>query len=174
MNPPLNSDVGKPLEPAIKCHGSTLDLGGSILPVTKKGVMMERPDWVWLICIFTCFSACWTMLSFYLIFSDRIPLNPAQMSYFASLTPLDLALEMLQAVITVVAAAFLFLLRRQCVPLFGVGIILGILQTVGHVLTKGFLAALPEGAGIGWLIGIAIQLAVILYSRRLAQRGVLT
>ncbi len=48
MNSLLNSDVVKPPEPGMKCYGSTVELGGSILPVTKKGVMMKRPGWVWM------------------------------------------------------------------------------------------------------------------------------
>lgn len=174
MNSSFDSDLGKQAEPCVKFYGSTFELGGNILPASKGGVMMKRPGWVWLICIFMCFSFCWTMLSFYLIFSGSIPVSPAQMLYFKSLTPLDWVLTMLNTAITVIATAFLFLLKRQCVPLFGAGLVLGVLVTVWQVLTRGFLAALPEGGGVGYLLGMAISVSVLLYSRRLAHRGVLT
>ena len=135
---------------------------------------MKRPGWVWLICTFYCFSLCWTVLSFYLIFSGRIPVTPAQRSYFEGFTALDWASTVLVVALNATAAVFLFLLRRQCVRLFGAGLILGISLIVWHVLTKGYLAAMPAGGGFGQLIGIAIQLGVFLYSRRLAHRGVLT
>jgi len=161
MNSLLNSDVGEQPEPGTKCYGSTVDLGGNIFPVRQKGVVTKRPGWVWLICIVNCCAVCLTMRLFYLIFSGSIPL-----------IPLDAVMVAINAAIIVIATVFLFLLRRQCVPLFGARLILWVLETIWQGATKGILAALPKSGGD--LIAMAILLSVFLYSRRLAQRGVLT
>lgn len=136
--------------------------------------MKRRPGWVWLITVYYGMSVCWTAISFYLIFTETIPLTATQKWYFQNLTLLDWVATVAIGVLNLAAVTLLFTLHRQAVVLFGTGITLGVLITVWHVLTKGFLAALPAGGLLGWLIGMAIQVSVFLYSLHLSKVGLLT
>ncbi len=143
MNSLLNSDVGEQPEPGTKCYGG--DLGGNIFPVRQKGVVTKRPGWVWLICIVNCGSVCLGMRLFYLIFSGSIPLIPPNSTITAF--PLDAIMVAINLTVIAIATVLLFLLRRQCVPLFGARLILLVLETIWQGATKDTLAALPKGGG---------------------------
>ncbi len=133
----------------------------------------RRPGWVWAISLFYLFSALFTGFGLYAILTHMIPLQPAQQAYFAALTPLDNSMTALIVVCNLSAALSLFLLRKIAVPLFIAGLAVNLAQTAWHTATKGWLAAMGSSGPAGFLIGIAMALAVIVYAVHLSRRGVL-
>ena len=133
----------------------------------------KRPVLVWVISIFYVVSAAFTALSFYLVYSGSIPLQPQQAQYFDALTTFDWFSTLLIGVINFSAALLLFLMRKQAAYLFPSGFALGLAVTIWHTLTKGWLAALGDAGLVGAMIGWGISIAVCVYCWRLLQRGAL-
>ncbi len=137
---------------------------------TKK----KRPGWVWAISIFFFFSAGWTLLSFYLIYTGTVSLNPAQQAYFNNLTILDYSLTILMGFANLVGAISLFLLRKVALYLFVTALFANLLMTVWHIVFKGWAVAIGAPGLLGAIIGLGILVAVCFYSWRLTKSGVLT
>jgi hypothetical protein len=133
----------------------------------------ERPGWIWAIAIFYGFSAVYTVASYLAVYSGKIALTPAQADYFARLTPIDHAFSVGGALLNLSAVVLLFLLRKRAVPLFFTAVALAIVAVIWHSIAKGFLQAAGGAALVGMSVGLALQLAIALYARRLATRGVL-
>lgn len=134
----------------------------------------RRPLGVWLISAFYVLSAGWTLLSFALIFSGAIRINAAQEAYFASLTNVDWFFSLSIGVICITGAISLFLLRRLAVVLFSVALLLNLAVTAYQMARTNWTEALPSGGLLGALLGWLILVAVILYTRSLSKRGVLS
>jgi len=99
----------------------------------------KRPGWVWAISIFYFFSAAYTLLSFYLIYSGKIPLQPAQKAYFESLTIVDMGLTVLLGLSNLIGAVLLFCLRRQAFYFLAFPFAAGLVMTAWQILSKGFI-----------------------------------
>jgi hypothetical protein len=136
-------------------------------------VPAKRPALVWIISIFYFVSAGWTMLSFLLIFSGAIPLNEAQKEYFQSQSPVDYGSTLLIGTANLVGAVLLLLLKKPAFHLFATAFGVGLLLTVYQIFTKNWLGAIGGPGLIGAIIGWGISIAVILYAKRLIDRGVL-
>lgn len=137
------------------------------------GTTGGRPGWVWAIFIFYMLSAVGTLFSFYFVFSGAIKLPEEQRQYIESLTVFDHAMTVILMGINVVAAVQLFRLRKISVYLFPSALALGVLLTVWHAATKGWLAA-SGGSGVtSMMFGWGIAVAICLYTWRLARRGIL-
>jgi len=143
------------------------------METTEKNVK-KRPGWVWAISIFYFISAVFTLFSFYLIFSGKISIEPAQKAYFDSLTPLDHGITIILGFFNLTGAVTLFLLRRQALYFFTGSFAVNILMTVWHSLSKGWVAAIGGPGLVGVIIAWGLLIAVCLYSRRLIKAGVLT
>lgn len=133
----------------------------------------KRPIWVWVISIFYFFSAGYTLLSFYLIHSGFVQLSPAQQAYFDNLSTLDYAITILSGSANFLAAIVLFLLKKQAYYLFLGAFCAGVILTILHSISKGWMEALGGSGLIGMLIGWGIAISVITYSKRLINRGIL-
>ena len=133
----------------------------------------KRPKLVWVVFLFYLFSAAYTALSFFLIFSGAISVTTEQAAYFRNLSMLDWAITALTTTLNLVAAVSLFLLRKIAFYLFAASLVLGFLQTLVHAITTNFVAALGGPGAIGVLIGYAISIAVCTYAWRLKARGAL-
>ena len=133
----------------------------------------KRPGWVWAISILFFFLAVPTLLSFYLINSGKIPLRPAQKTYFESLTFIDIGLSILNGLANLIGAVLLFCLRKQAFYLFAIALATNLLMTAWYIVSKGFIAAMPSGGLIGMLIGWGILVAVCVYIKKLEKAGVL-
>jgi hypothetical protein len=132
------------------------------------------PVWVWVISAFYVLSASLTLLSFALMFRGAIKLHSAEAAYFASLTTVDYFFTLCIGVIALAGAISLFLLRRHAVVLFSLSLILNVALTAVHVVRTNFAEAFLTGSGVfGLLLGWLILVAVNLYARGLAKRGVL-
>ena len=135
--------------------------------ITSPPIERKRPKLVWVITVFYVISAGWTLLSFALIYSGITPLNAAQVAYFKSQTILDTFFTIIIGALNFVGAIFLFSLMRTAFHLFLSAFILSILMTAYHIFSKNWLAAIGGPGLIGAIIGWAISVAVILYTRRL-------
>lgn len=141
---------------------------------TNQGEARKRPVWVWIISIFFFLSAGWTLLSFYLVYSGAIPLQPEQTAYFESLTPVDHGLTILLGLTNLGGAVALLLLRRAALYLFVGAFVLDTVMTIWHTLTKGWVAAIGGAGLVGMLIGYGLIVAVCIYVWKLKKSGVLT
>ena len=133
----------------------------------------KRPTLVWVISIIYVVSAGWTILSFVLVFSGAIPLNETQKAYFASQTIFDYGTTLLTGTANLVGAVLLFLLKKPAFYLFATAFCAGIAVTVYQIFAKKWLGAIGGPGLIGVVIGWGINIAIIVYSRRLISRGVL-
>jgi hypothetical protein len=116
----------------------------------------RRPIGVWVICAIYVLAVGATLMA-------------AQQAYVASsLTGLDWMFTLAIGVVLLSAAVSLFLLRRIAVALFSAALVLSLALTAFQVFRR------IEGAGRGALYGWVLLVAVIVYARRLAKRGVLS
>jgi hypothetical protein len=133
----------------------------------------KRTRWIWVISIFYLISAGWTLLSFVLIYSGSIPINPAQRAYLDSLSSFDIGITVLIGLLNLSGAAALFVLNRVAFNLFVVALAASVLVALWHAATKGWLQALGGPGFTGTMIGYGISLAVCLYAWKLTKRGTL-
>jgi len=134
----------------------------------------RRPIGVWVVSSFYVLSAGWTLFSFALIFGGAIKITPAQEAYVSSLSALDWFFSLAIGAVGISAAACLFLLRRVAVPLFAAALALNVMVTVRHVVQTTWSEALGGAGLMGAMFGWLIMVVVIIYARRLAERGVLS
>ena len=111
-------------------------------------------------------------LSFYLILSGAIPLEPAQKAYFDRLTPIDDMLTVATGLLNLAGAVMLFLLRRIALYLFLSAIGLTAVSTLWQAAAKGWVEALGGAGLVGALIGFSL-VVVCIYAWRLSKKGVL-
>lgn len=133
----------------------------------------KRPVLVWVIAVFYGISAVLTALSFYLIYSDRIPLDSELQAFFASQSAFDQVRTFVIGATNLGAAIFLFLMRKPAAYLFPLGFGLELVATFWEVLTGDWQTAFSAGGWVGVFIGTGISIAVCVYCWRLLQRGAL-
>lgn len=133
----------------------------------------KRPGWVWAISILFFFSAVWTLLSFYLIHTGAIPLNPRQRAYFDDLGLLSYSITILLGAANLVGAICLFLLRKAALYLFGIALIVNTMFITWQMLSTNWTQAIESSGLSGAIIGWALLLAVCLYTWRLTRKGIL-
>jgi hypothetical protein len=139
----------------------------------EQHVERKRPIWVWLLSLFFLLSAIWTLLSFFMIWSGAIPLEPAQKAYFDRLTPIDYALTIVVGLLNLSAAIALFLLRKIARDLFLASLALSLILAAWQAATKGWVDALGGPGFVGVLIGYILLIAVCIYAWHLRRKGVL-
>ena len=141
--------------------------------VRDTDIAPRRPVWVWIIFVFYVFSAASTLISYFLLFSGAINIPEEQKQYMANLTFADHALTFLMGTVNLVAAVLFFRLKKVSAYLFPASFVVGLLMTLWHVATKGWLTAMGGSGLIGALFGWAIAGAVCAYAWRLRKNGVL-
>lgn len=139
--------------------------------VTRSGG--KRPKLVWTVFLFFLFSVGYTALSFYLVYSGSVRVMPDQAAFFSSLSVFDHTMTVVIAALNIAGAISLFLLRKIAFHFFAASLIIGILATVVHAMTKNFLVALGGSGAVGMIIGYGISIAVCVYAWKLKARGVL-
>ncbi|NVO15086.1 MAG: hypothetical protein HXX10_13710 [Rhodoplanes sp.] len=133
----------------------------------------RRTVWIWVIFLWFLFSVGWTLLSFYLIRSGVVPVEPVQQAYFDRLTIVDYASTVLVAALNLAGALALFMLRKAALPIFLTGIVLSVGLIAWQTYSKGWAEALGGSGLVGAVIGYGLILAICTYTWRLARRGVL-
>jgi hypothetical protein len=134
----------------------------------------RRPVLVWAVFVWYVFSAGYTLLSFALIFSGRVPLSAEASRYLSSLSPLDYSVTILALLLNVGGAVALLMLRTAAPYLISAALLLNIASVALHAFTKGLVAALGAGGPIGLILSYGISMLVCLYAWRLYARGALT
>jgi len=140
-----------------------------------ENTAIKRPGWVWVISIWYVVSTVLSLATSTLLRTGAIPLAPVQRAYLESLSAVDWAFSIAIALVYLIGAVAIFLLRRAAFYLFTFALIATILQTLWHVATKSYVAAMGGAGvvGIGMVTGLGLVFAVCLYCRRLIRRGVL-
>ena len=133
----------------------------------------RRPGWVWAITIFVLLSAGYTLLSFLLIYGDVVPLTDVQQEYFDSLRAVDFLYSLGLALLNLVATVYLFLLRRQALPIYIAAFVLNVVITCFHLFTRNWLEVTGAAGVIGMMFGWGISIGIIAYTQSLVKRGVL-
>jgi hypothetical protein len=136
-------------------------------------VLKKRPKLVWVITIFFILASGHTFLAFVLIYSGVIPVDEAEKSYFDSLNYFDYMLSVAQALSNILGAVLLFLLRRHAFHLFLTAFLILVFSTVHAIMFTDWLLAMSFSVLVGVVIGMGIQIAIILYSRKLIKEGIL-
>jgi hypothetical protein len=133
----------------------------------------KRPGWVWAISIFYGFSAIYTPVSFYLVYSGLALSAPAQKAYFVGLGIVDWAILAIGALIMLAAVVALFLLKRVSIKLWGAAIVFGILNNLYNAIAKNLFAVFNMMSLIGTAVGFILIVAIFFYTKRLDARGYL-
>ncbi len=136
-------------------------------------IAVKRPALVWVISIFYFISAGWVILSFALIYTGSILLNEAQKEYFQSQTIFDHGSTLLIGVSNLAGAVLLLALKRPAFSLFAAAFGVGLALTLYQIVAKNWLGVLGGPGLVGAVIGWAISLSIIFYTRRLIGRGIL-
>lgn len=134
----------------------------------------KRTKWIWVISIFYFFSVGYTLLSFLLIYSGKIPLAPAQKVYFENLSILQLAVTLITGIANFSGAIFLFFLKRIAFYCFLTGLVISALQTIQQIIFSNWLHAIGGAGFVGFLIGYGIAVLVCVYCWRHIKKGLLT
>jgi hypothetical protein len=134
----------------------------------------KRPVWVWVIFIFVCFGVVSGSISTILVLSGKVVPNASTAQYVASLTWGDHIVTLASYTLYFAAGLTLFRLRALAAKLFGAHLGLTIVAMAYHLVAKPGYADLFRGSGaIGLLSGLAISVAILVYTLRLRQKGVL-
>lgn len=143
------------------------------LPEAPRSNSENRTILVWVISVFYFVSAAWVIWSVVGIFTGVIPLNDAQKEYFQSQSILDYGFPLLLGATNLTAAVLLFFLRKPAFYLFLTTFTVGIVVTIYQIFARDWLGVVGDSGLKAAVIGWIINIAVILYSKRLIDRGIL-
>ena len=132
-----------------------------------------RPVWVWIISVLYIFSAGSTLVSYFLLFSGTLGIPEEQRQYLASLTVFDHALTFLMGAVNLLAAVLFFRLKKISAYIFPANFAFGLIVTIWHAATRGWLGAMNGPGFVGYLVGSAMAIGVCAYAWRLRKTGVL-
>ena len=131
----------------------------------------KRPDWVWVIAIFTYVTVGITVVS--MIAAWMLPLSEIEPNT-EPLTLFDYAAAGVSSLAAVIAATFLLRLKKAAFYWFAVPFVAWLAVLSWDVVTKGFGEWPRDLEGMFYnLFGFVIGLAICIYCWKLIQRGVL-
>jgi hypothetical protein len=133
----------------------------------------KRPALVWLISIFYVLSVGWTIFSYFMIFSGAIPQTEQVKAYYQSLTIIDYVPSLVIGTAYLVGAILLFLLKKPAFLLFLITFGVNLVFTVYQIFATNWLSAIGGPGLCGAIFGYIINIAIIVYSKRLIDKGVL-
>jgi hypothetical protein len=132
----------------------------------------KRPLLVWLITLFSGLAIVLTLASFVLVYSGRVPLNPAEKSYFQGLGIFDHATTALLMVLNTAGVILLFRLRKSAVPLIVGASALNLALTIrAELVTRWAQATGPVHTGA--ICGVGLALAIAYYAENLRRKRLL-
>ncbi|HKQ96516.1 MAG TPA: hypothetical protein VJV75_01445 [Candidatus Polarisedimenticolia bacterium] len=140
-----------------------------------------RPGWVWAIFLLYLFG----FVSFLALQAMRavpwLPVNAALEGSLGRLTPFDWGMAWIGNFLSMTAATLLFFLRRTAVWAFLVSILVGGVNTVRVLVTRGMAEPLTTMGGFGIVMlclslvtSLLISVAILAYVVSLYRRGVLS
>ena len=132
----------------------------------------KRPDWVWVIAIFTFVTAGLSLLTAVaLMFLPMDELDAGQ----APLTTFDHASAIIFALAGIVAGIYLMRLRKAAFYWYAVPLVAWLALLTWDLVTRGFGEWPRDLEGMLYnLFGLVIGTAICAYCWKLIQRGVLT
>jgi len=133
----------------------------------------RRPRLVWAVFLWYLFSAGYTLLSFWLIYSGSIRVSPEAAAYLTNLSPFDQAFTVLLMLLNLGGAVALVMLRKVAFQLFATALALSLLLTIIHAFARGFVAALGGAGAVGLILGYGVGIVVCIYAWKLRASGVL-
>jgi len=131
------------------------------------------PVVVWVVFFWVLLTSGYTLLSFWLIYVQAVPVSPEVAAYLASRSALDRVGTALVLLLNLGGAVALVMLRKAALGLFSAALVVSLLLTVISVLSRGFLAALGGPGSVGLVVAYVVAIAVCLYVWRLWRRGIL-
>lgn len=130
---------------------------------------MKRPKWVWFIFLWTLGSAAMTIYAYFLLFTNQTEISPELQQSLNNLKTIDYIVSGAGMLLGLMAATFLFMLRKQAYYLYWLIFIVGVIGA-GSALAY-------EGISVKSISGIAFQLLItgliIGYCKRLIQANIL-
>ena len=132
-----------------------------------------RSGWVWAIFLLHAIALISTIASYYLLLSDALPLPAEQKQYIENLGRLNWSMNAIGTLLSFSAALTLFMLRKITVWLWLATLIYSIIAILYRLQGTHFLQFMQTFASIGVMIGISLKVAIYLYARHLASRGIL-
>ncbi|HTL02312.1 MAG TPA: hypothetical protein VL243_08800 [Vicinamibacterales bacterium] len=134
----------------------------------------HRPLAVWVIAIFYLLSMASTLVSLAAVLTGIVAITPEQQRYFDSLGPVDYLGNVLILLIGAWAVLELFLMRKAAVRAFVIALVMNVGLTAFHLLATNWREA-AGGSGLATVIvSWIVSVGVLLYAKRLSNRGVLT
>lgn len=136
----------------------------------------ERPALVWVISIFYCFGAAFSLFSLALIpfmLSGAIPINDTQRTYFESQSFVDYGLTAVITLCNLTGAILLFMLRRQAIYFFATAFLSALCFTGYQIVAKNWFGAVGGAGMVGAFFGWGINLAIIGYVWSLVRKDIL-
>ncbi|NRA43095.1 MAG: hypothetical protein HRU21_12425 [Pseudomonadales bacterium] len=138
---------------------------------------INRPLFVWVIFLFTMFSAAFMAIGSYFAFSSNAGEMAELSEYVDNLGFIDWALMALTTVLNLAGTIFLFRLKVIAVPLLTFAFLLGIASTVWEVAANNYIEELQSvgpGAVEGALLSAVISTAIVAYSWHLKNKNILS
>jgi hypothetical protein len=138
------------------------------MPTTKS----RRPKLVWVVFLYYMLATVLAVGSLLWLLSHVDSLPPQTLAAFREITPVGWVFTVLIQVLTLAGAIALFALRRAAFPLFVAALCVSAFETLLYCLH-----VLPQSGNpisLTLIVVWVIDLAVILYTRRLRNRQVLT
>ena len=133
-----------------------------------------RPGWVWAMATFYFATSGWRFLTFFLVTSGSIPLDPTTRATFHSLTTSEHAISMAVGAISFCGAMALLLLRKIAFYLFATQLALIVLVDIWKMGNTGSFVGVGGSGVIRMVIDLGLAILVCIYSWSLMRKDVLT
>jgi len=130
--------------------------------------MKKYPVGVRLLLAFYCIGLFVVIVSVAGVLTGIVPLDAEGQAYFAALGPIDFVISGIALVLTLCATVALFKMKSISITLFGLELILSILQTAYEVYRGIAKTATTD------CIGYALTLGILYYLVTLRKKGTLT
>jgi len=162
ISPPFDPpDVPKPVEPS------------SDRRTPNSAESVKTPALVWVIFAFNLLSAIWLIRGIVLIHLGLVPLTEAMERYFRSLTIADQGLALITIAAQLAGTVFLGLLRKMAFYLLSIAFVLGFIDAIHQIIARNWLSVVSGPVLVGTIIGWVVKIAIIEYTKRLIDKGVL-
>ena len=143
-------------------------------------MIRRRPGLVWVIFLFYVLSSAWALLTQLLLQLGLYPVPPEQQAVVSNVSAAARLFGIGLTLLSVVAATYLWLLRKVALQLFLISCVFGVSSILWQMLPGGaYHALLGQGPLMSALIlfgisvGVLIKIAICAYVWRLHRRGVL-
>jgi hypothetical protein len=134
----------------------------------------QRPRGVWAILIYYALSLAWTLLSFWLIYSEKIAVPDATAEYLRNPGTLTRALTIVGIMLNGAFLVALFQMRRIARTIFTTILILTVFSFLWNILFTNYLSVLTVSSLVGLVVAGLIFVLIYRYLFRLERDGKLT